>query len=341
MKTDDCTNHITVTKNNITAAPWQTKLEDTALSELGHLIFFDKNFSANGTKSCASCHAPELAFTDGYRRSLGIEADLHRRNSPTLLNIGELKVLNWADPNMTDLAAQAEAPLFGHTPKELGLQRSDSVPIFAYLRQATAYKLRLAPYRDSLSWRLVLNALAAYTQGLTSLNANYYNANVRHTYTLTAAEAQGKKLFFSDELKCATCHSLPYFTNASWWDMPYYNIGLYRDYPPTDLGLYESTHDPHDKGKFRAPTLYNVALTAPYMHDGSVATLGEAIDIFARGGRNVTYGAHRGDGKRSKNKDRNVTGFRLTPDDRAALLAFLGTLTDTSFLAKPYFRNLF
>ncbi len=124
----------------------------------------------------------------------------------------------------------------------------------------------------------------------------------------------------------------------------FHNTGLYNlrgplSYPAENTGVYEITRDPADVGRFKAPTLRNVAVTAPYMHDGSVATLDEAIDHYAAGGRTITAGAYAGVGRENPNKSPSIAGFTLTPDQRADLVAFLQSLTDEALLSDPRFAN--
>lgn len=124
----------------------------------------------------------------------------------------------------------------------------------------------------------------------------------------------------------------------------FHNTGLYNlqgplSYPPGNTGLYEHTRDPKDVGKFKAPTLRNIAVTAPYMHDGSVATLEEAIDHYAAGGRTIVDGPFRGVGRENPHKSTSIRGFTLTAAQRSDLIAFLHTLTDTALLHDPRFAN--
>ena len=128
------------------------------------------------------------------------------------------------------------------------------------------------------------------------------------------------------------------------WGRSFHNTGLYNlpaplPYPATDTGLYEITHDPTDVGKFKAPTLRNIAVTAPYVHDGSVATLEEAIDHYAAGGRTIVSGPTQGIGHDNPNKSVALRGFALTPEQRGDLVAFLRSLTDEVVLSDPRLAN--
>jgi cytochrome c peroxidase len=158
------------------------------------------------------------------------------------------------------------------------------------------------------------------------------------------------ELFFSERLECFHCHGGFNFTdstthaNANVDRVGYHNTGLYNTdfngaYPPDNTGLFDMTGYRRDMGRFKAPTLRNIAVTAPYMHDGSVATLDEVISNYARGGRLLESGPHAGDGRRSPFKSEFIRGFELTDAERVDLLAFLESLTDPAVLSDPAFSN--
>jgi cytochrome c peroxidase len=157
----------------------------------------------------------------------------------------------------------------------------------------------------------------------------------------------GKSLFFSDQLNCRKCHSSNDFDEPEFSRMNHYqNIGLYnigKDslYANDDNGLQNETKDKDDIGKFKIPTLRNIAITAPYFHDGSAASLGEVIDNYARGGRLIDKGLYAGDGKLHPNKNQFVDGFTITNKEKKQLICFLQTLTDTCYLADPFYNNPF
>ena len=158
------------------------------------------------------------------------------------------------------------------------------------------------------------------------------------------------RLFFSERLECFHCHGgFNFADSVDHAKLPeperaFHNTGLYNidgkgAYPESDRGLYELTHEPRDMGRFKAPTLRNVAVTAPYMHDGSIATLNEAIDHYAAGGRSIDSGPSVGVGSESPLKDPFITGFILSTQERADLLEFLDSLTDESFLKDQRFAD--
>ena len=169
---------------------------------------------------------------------------------------------------------------------------------------------------------------------------------------LSESAVRGMDLFFSENLECHHCHGGFNFALSSTHEgqafdqMAFHNNGLYNvdgegAYPLKDRGLYDFTGVPADMGRFRAPSLRNVELTAPYMHDGSIATLEEVVDMYAAGGRVIEAGEFAGDGRASPHKSTFVNGFELTPQEREDLLAFLRSLTDDAFVEDPRFSSPF
>ncbi|MEO5562885.1 MAG: hypothetical protein ABIR18_05605, partial [Chitinophagaceae bacterium] len=164
---------------------------------------------------------------------------------------------------------------------------------------------------------------------------------------LSSSAKQGMMLFFSDKLKCVSCHQPPLFTNAAITkniDSIYFNTGLYNihdsgSYPANDPGLRKITGKLSDDGRFKVPTLRNISLTAPYTHDGGVNSMEEMIDIYKRGGRKIDYDPYRGDGSLNPNKSDKITGFHLSNDEKRQLIDFLTALTDSSVLVNPAFQN--
>jgi cytochrome c peroxidase len=161
---------------------------------------------------------------------------------------------------------------------------------------------------------------------------------------------RGEVLFFSEPLSCFRCHGGFNFSDATDFEgrrespPEFHNTGLYNlagtlSYPAANPGIYEHTQQPTDVGKFKVPTLRNVAVTAPYMHDGSIATLEGVLDHYSAGGRTITDSPNAGDGSRNPNKDPLIRGFKLTSRDRADLIAFLESLTDEEIIHDPKFGN--
>jgi len=318
---------------------------ENARAELGNYLFFDARLSYNRTKSCASCHDPAWAFSDGYRRSITATGDIVLHNSPSLINVASLRFFDWANPNITSLEKQHERPLLGEHPVELGVKGKET----EILRRFKEDKIYTRLYRktfpgesDPITLENSIRALAAFVRTLESYGSPYDRYVAGDTTALTASEKKGIELFFSERTKCAVCHPPPLFTLANQnhdLNSVYRNIGLYNPgnkgrYPSDDPGLSAHTLRKEDDGKFRIPSLRNVSLTAPYMHDGSVATLPEVLDLYQAGGRVITAGPMAGDGRLHPGKDPLITGFALDRDEKSALIDFLFTLTDTTLQTK-------
>ena len=324
----------------------QVENKQNHLEVLGHYLFFDTKVSINNTKSCASCHSPEFAFTDGYRTSATAFGENVLHNAPSLINAVYLKKYDWANPNATSFETQIKRPLYGKHPIELGLDKhiSELQEIFKKdSLYATLFKNAFPDSSKLFTLTQIEIAISAYEKTLVSQASNFDKGE------LNPSAYNGLKLFTSKRLNCVSCHLPPYFTLATSTenvDSVYANIGLYNvgninEYPQNDNGVYSITHQPKDNGKFKIPSLRNVMLTAPYMHDGSIATIEEVIDIYARGGRNIDYGNYKGDGKLNQNKSQLITGFTLTKDEKRDLVNFLTSLTDSTIFYKQLFRNPF
>jgi cytochrome c peroxidase len=205
---------------------------------------------------------------------------------------------------------------------------------------------------DPVSVDTIIRAIAAFERTLVSVRSPYdryrYGAEPK---AISEAAKRGEALFFSARLGCAACHSGPHFTDAagdggaSAGAFPYHNTGLYNldgagGYPASNTGLISVTANPADMGRFRTPTLRNIAMTAPYMHDGSIATLDEVVQFYAAGGRLIPQGAlNAGDGRANPLKDPRLSGFSISPAEQADLVAFLEALTDRQFLDDPRHAN--
>jgi cytochrome c peroxidase len=320
--------------------------------ELGRRLFYDKRMSANGTMACASCHEQARAFSDGRALPEGSTGQRLPRNSMGLANVAYGVTYTWANPTLDTLEKQALVPLFGEAPVELGWAGREGEildRLRADGRLAALFARAFGPAPDPVTTANVARALASFERTLISGGSPYD----RYAYggdeaALSPAAKRGLDLFFSERLECYHCHGGLAFTSSfrsketRLRELAFHNTGLYNvagdgSYPPDNLGLAEFTGDPDDTGKFRVPTLRNVALTAPYMHDGSVPTLEAALDHYAAGGRNVTGGPYAGDGRANRHKDPLVRPFPLSPDERVDVVEFLKSLTDDAFLADPRF----
>jgi cytochrome c peroxidase len=317
---------------------------------LGRRLFFDRRLSSSGNFSCASCHEPARAFTDGRPRAVGVTGELHPRSSMSLANVAYSPVLTWANSGIKHLEQQALIPMFGERPVEMGLAGRET-QLFAMLRGDSTYgPLFKAAYpgeANPVSLVNVTRALASFERTLISGSSPYDRyKNGRIADAIPDAAKRGEALFFSDRLECFHCHGGFNFTQTVDHEgkpspeIEFHNTGLYNlggqgAYPPGNTGLFEITHRAADMGRFKPPTLRNIAVTAPYMHDGSIATLSEVLDHYAAGGRTIRDGPDAGIGHDNPLKTRSVKGFTLTPVEKDDLLAFLASLTDQAFLADP------
>ena len=319
---------------------------------LGRHLFFDQRLSGNRTQSCGSCHQQALAFSDGRVNAVGSTGEVHRRNTLALVNVAYNATLTWAQPELILLERQHLIPMFGEDPVELGLAGHED-RLLAELRAAPEYRDMFAAafpgQRQPITLNNVVKALASFTRSLVSFNSPFDRyAYLQDDGALSDAALRGMQLFFSEQLECHHCHGGFNFSqsstheNAALLERPFHNTGLYNvddrgGYPESDRGLAEFTGKPRDEGRFRAPTLRNIALTAPYMHDGSIMTLEEVIDFYAAGGRC----GDSGDGRTSPLKSNFVAGFELSEAQKQDLLAFLDSLTDATFISEPSLSDPF
>lgn len=322
--------------------------------ELGRHLFYDERLSGNETQSCASCHDQALAFTDGLANAIGSTGEVHPRSAMSIVNAGYVNALTWANPILAGLEEQALVPMYGEDPVELGLAGLDEEMLGRLAAEPRYGELFAAAFPDDAEPMVVANiarALAAFQRSVVSYRTPYD----RYTYggqasALTEQQLRGRDLYFGERLECFHCHGGFNFSDATstegttFEERFFHNTGLYNlggtgDYPEGGRGLYETTGVASDMGRFRAPSLRNVALTAPYMHDGSIATLSEVLDHYAAGGRTIESGPHAGVGSENPYKSELIAGFDLTEDERADLLAFLDALTDDELTTDPRWSN--
>lgn len=348
--------------------PWQWKLpkgfpepvvpaDNPMTSEkvaLGRRLFYDKRLSQNQTQACGSCHQQSRGFSDGRTTALGSTGQLHFRNSMALTNVAYASHLTWANPLIDRLEAQALLPMFGDNPVEMGL--ADEETLLTRLRDDTQYRDLFAAAFSGESTSITLpnvtRALASFERTIISGNSPYDRFSRGDQQALSDSAKRGMQHFFSERLECFHCHGGFNFSDAmNHAGLPeperaFHNNGLYNvdrmgAYPERDRGLIKITGKLTDMGRFKAPTLRNIAVTAPYMHDGSIATLGEVLDHYANGGRTIESGPDAGDGSVSPNKSTFLIGFILSDDERADVVAFLESLTDEKFLRDPALSDPF
>ncbi len=274
--------------------------------DFGKALFFDPSLSIDRSISCANCHRPELAFTDGEVKSKGVGGKLSFRNASTLLNVKDAPVFMF-DAHIKTLEEQATVPIQDtnemNMPMGELIKRLKTVPHYAdAARQLFG--------RDLDAW-VVTRSLAAFQKTLVS-DYSEFDKYLVGDAVLSEDVEKGWNLF--KDLECIECHSLPNFTNYE-----ALNNGLYHDYGD-DPGRYRIAGEKSKMGAFKVPSLRNIALTAPYMHDGSMETLEEVIDHYAKGGVGGAY------------QDKRIRKRSLSNVEKKYLITFLGALTDTSYL---------
>jgi cytochrome c peroxidase len=276
-----------------------------AKAELGRYLYFEKRLSADETLSCASCHDPQFAFTDGAAVSTGIRKQKGNRSAPTIINRAYTLAQFW-DGRAATLEEQAKGPMAN--PMEMG---NTHEALVGRLRQIPGYRPMFAKAfgSEEVTIDRVAMAIACFERTLLSGNAPYDRYKLGNKQALTSEQVRGMSVFF-DKAKCDKCHEGANFTlNA------YANLGVGSDKPDPDVGRFGVTKDPRDWGVFKTPTLREIAHTAPYMHDGSLKTLDEVVDFYDKGGI------------KNRNLDENIKPLHLTHQEKIDLLAFLRSLS--------------
>jgi len=283
---------------------------------LGQQLFFDPLLSSDRTVSCASCHKPEHAFADRERFSPGVGGKLGRRNTPSVMNSSARVSFFW-DGRAGSLEQQAIFPI--ENPEEMNLPIAEALArVNADARYAAAFEKL---YGGPATAKSLGRALAAFEKTLETADSPYDRYNHGDDAAIPDAAKRGRLLFIG-KANCATCHSGEDFTSDR-----FENIGLYNSRELNDRGRAEVTHIDTDAGMFKVPTLRNVAMTAPYMHNGMFATLRDVIEYYNEPDRHVQGALHR-DAK----LDRPLT---LSAAEVTEIEAFLLALTDDRFRAPP------
>ena len=292
---------------------YTTPPEITTRAALGRQLFNDRILSKDYSISCASCHLPEFGFADTVAFSKGIEGKATRRNTPSVLNMKNRPYFFW-DGRAKSLEQQALMPI-AH-PDEMGLSVKEAV---ARLNGNALYrKLFLRIFKALPNSNNLGAAFAAFERTLET-DSSRFDAYMDDLVTFTESEERGRKLFISEKTRCFDCHRGPDFT-----DDQFKNIGLFDGYALNDSGRYLISRKKEDIGKFKTPGLRNVALTAPYMHNGIFETLEEVIDYYNNPGAFVLNPV---------NMDSTMgVPIGLTKQEKNDLVAFLKTLTDKRFL---------
>lgn len=279
---------------------------------LGKKLFGEKILSRDSSVSCASCHKPDFAFADTTAFSLGIEGKLTKRNTPSVLNMKNRPYYFW-DGRAGSLEEQSLMPI--QNPDEMGLSIDEAV---RRLNHSTVYKtLFQRIFHAPPSAKTLSAALAAYEQTLETVNSKFDDWS-NSTGKLSAAEERGRQIFIGDKAKCFDCHAMEDFTTDE-----FRNIGLYDGQTLTDAGLYNISKKEEDKGKFKIPGLRNIAVTAPYMHNGMFKTLEQVVDYYNNPSKYV---------QRPINIDSALQKpLGLTEREKKDLVSFLKTLTDRKY----------
>lgn len=280
--------------------------------ELGKRLFFDSIMSRKRNLSCASCHKPELAFTDGKVRSIGNHGDTLLRNSPSLVNIAYHSNGFMLDGGVPTIEQQILVPVQEHSEFDFNL-----LLIAERMKQDSNYvRLSKEAYGRVPDPFVITRAIACYERSLIYGDSKYDLFIQGKKKVFNDSERRGKELFF-EKLNCDACHSGFNFSNYE-----ILNNGLYSAPYPLDSGRMRITLKETDRDKFKVPSLRNVEITGPYMHNGMFSTLEEVIDHYAKGG------------KEHKNKDSRVKPFEISVTEKRDLIAFLKTLTAREFSGK-------
>jgi cytochrome c peroxidase len=321
--------------------------------QLGRALFYDKRVSGNGTLACAGCHLQNLAFSDGKAVATGSTGMHTARSAQGLANVAYYTSYTWANFSLASLERQMLVPMLGEFPVEMGLNDGNIPVMLKRLSDDADYAQRFAQVfpegKPAISLENVIKAIATFERGLISATSKY-DEFLAHHANLNAQEERGRSLFFSAQAQCSQCHSGFNFSdqttlaNDTIFKMPFHNTGLYNlagtgGFPEGNRGIFELSNKPADMGAFRAPSLRNVAVTEPYMHDGSIASLSEVLKFYAGHGRNISSGTNQGDGRANLFKDERIARIKLDDVEQADVIAFLHTLTDEKFLTNPRFSD--
>lgn len=273
---------------------------------LGRELYFDPRLSVDGTVSCASCHNPKLAFTDGQKASIGIRGQIGRRSAPTIINRVFSRAQFW-DGRALSLEEQAKGPIVN--PIEMGNKNHNEV--VKRLRYIKGYRedFKRALGTNEFTIEHIAKAIASFERTVVSGNSPFDKFESGGDEKAISDSAKRGLGIFRDKGRCSECHAGFNFT-----DEKFHNTGAGMDKPNPDLGRYEQTKKEEDKGAFKTPTLREIARTGPYMHDGSLKTLEEVVNFYDKGGI------------KNPNLDKEMKPLNLTDEERRDLVEFLKTL---------------
>jgi cytochrome c peroxidase len=290
--------------------------------ELGRRLFYERRLSVTSEYSCASCHQQARAFTDGRARAVGATGELHPRSAMSLGNVAYNPAFTWTDAGFISLESQALQPLLNQRPIEIGLRGREVAVLGLLAADAELSALFGRSFPDDpapVSLINVTRALASFERTLISGRAafdRYVFDDERSA--LDASARRGMAFFYGERFRCGQCHSGIALSGP-----------VAHAMQPAPEGAFVDTGE----GRFRVPTLRNVSVTAPYMHDGRFASLGEVVDDYAAGRRTVA----RETSVHAAPRDPRLQGFTISAAEKADLLAFLECLTDREFLTDARF----
>jgi cytochrome c peroxidase len=282
-----------------------------AKAELGYLLFFDKRLSSDGTVSCASCHSPDYAFTDGSAVSTGIRAQKGGRSAPSVINRVYGAAMFW-DGRAASLEEQAKGPIAN--PIEMTHEKDANKAheaCMTRLRQVSGYRQRFKAVFGTEEFTIdqVAKAIATFERTVLSGNSAYDRFKAGDKKAMSESQQRGMNIFFSNNARCDSCHDGAAFTTNQ-----FANIGIGMDKPKPDLGRYNVTKNEAEKGAFKTPGLRDIARTGPYMHDGSLKTLEEVVDHYDKGGIKNPW------------LHQDIRPLKLTVQDKRDLVSFLHAL---------------
>jgi cytochrome c peroxidase len=294
----------------------QTSNRIVTKEQLGEKLFFDKILSSDQTISCASCHIPQFAFADTLPFSKGVNGKITARNTPSVMNMAA-RDLYFYDGRAASLEAQVVFPV--EHPNEMNLPFHQAVERINHSKEYR--KLFFQLYKKNPDSISIVDAIARFEKTLETDHTPNDRWMNDQTDAMTASQLRGRELFTSDKTKCFECHFTPDFTSDE-----FKNIGLFNGKELNDSGRYTITKNPNDIGKFKIPGLRNVAVTAPYMHDGRFKTLREVIDYYDNPSLFI---------KNSIGRDSILPEkIGLTEQEKIDLASYLIALTDDQFSAK-------
>ncbi|MDB4107847.1 cytochrome-c peroxidase [Bacteroidia bacterium] len=284
--------------------------------QLGKMLFYDTRLSIDSSISCGSCHKASSAFSDNIRFSLGVYDRIGTRNSPTLANVAFHPYFT-REGGVPSLEQQILVPIQEHNEFDFNVvlagERLAHDSLYTIMSQKA--------YNRDMDYFVITRAISTFERSLISDQSPFdaYRHN-SETSPLTKSQESGMNLFFSEKTNCFTCHSGPNFTNYS-----FQNNGLYEVYQ--DNGKMRLTGNESDNALFKVPSLRNIEVSGPFMHDGSLNTLELVIEHYDRGGYSHV------------NKSPNLKPLNLASNEKEDLLNFLRSLTDEGFISNPKFKN--